>query len=151
MKKLLCLIISQSLLLCTSSGDTTQTNTEQRKNSNPCPYVDFSVEAFDTTVNVRDKKTFNASLTNISGGELELFHSPILIDLYVHTEKQPKTFVVPSIGITTNMAIDETIEQDLSFYFSKAGTYYLHAEYSFSIDGERYYYAIDPIEITVVE
>ena len=151
MKKLLCLIICLSLLLCTSCGDSSQTNTEQSNNSNPCPYVDFSVEEFDTTVNVRDKKTFNASLTNISGGELELFHSPILIDLYVHTEKQPKTFVVPSIGITTNMAIDETIEEDLSFYFSKAGTYYLHAKYSFSIDGEGYYYAIDPIEITVVE
>ena len=147
MKKFLCLIVCLSLLLCTACADSSQTKSDY----NMCPYVDFSVEAFDTTVNVRDKKTFNASLTNISGGELELFHSPILIDLYVHTEKQPKTFVVPSIGITTNMAIDETIEQDLSFYFSKAGTYYLHAEYSFSIDGERYYYAIDPIEITVVE
>lgn len=147
MKKLLCLIICLSLLLCTSCADSSQTKSDY----NMCPYVDFSVEEFDTTVNVRDKKTFNASLTNISGGELELFHGPILINLYVHTEKQPKTFVVTSIGITTNMAIDETIEQDLSFYFSKAGTYYLHAKYSFSIDGEEYYYAIDPIEITVVE
>lgn len=147
MKKFLCLIVCLSLLLCTACADSSQTKSDY----NMCPYVDFSVEEFDTTVNVRDKKTFNASLTNISGGELELFHGPILINLYVHTEKQPKTFVVTSIGITTNMAIDETIEQDLSFYFSKAGTYYLHAKYSFSIDGEEYYYAIDPIEITVVE
>lgn len=147
MKKFLCLIICLSLLLCTACADSSQTKSDY----NMCPYVDFSVEAFDTTVNVRDKKTFNASLTNISGGELELFHGSILINLYVHTEKQPKTFVTPSIGITTNMAIDETIEKDLSFYFSEAGTYYLHAKYSFSIDGERYYYAIEPIEITVVE
>lgn len=151
MKKLLCLIICLSLLLCTACADSSQTNTEQSNNSNPCPYVDFSVEEFDTTVNVRDKKTFNASLTNISGEELELLYGGALITFYVHTEKQPKTFAITGIGITKNMAIDEILEREISFYFSKAGTYYLHAKYSFSIDGEGYYYAIDPIEITVVE
>ena len=147
MKKFLCLIVCLSLLLCTACADSSQIKSDY----NMCPYVDFSVEAFDTTVNVRDKKTFNASLTNISGEELSLYYGGALIDLYVHTEKQPKTFAITGIGITTNMAIDETLEREISFYFSKAGTYYLHAKYSFSIDGEEYYYAIDPIEITVVE
>ena len=147
MKKLLCLIICLSLLLCTACADSSQTKSDY----NMCPYVDFSVEEFDTTVNVRDKKTFNASLTNISGEELELLYGGALITFYVHTEKQPKTFAITGIGITKNMAIDEILEREISFYFSKAGTYYLHAKYSFSIDGEEYYYAIDPIEITVVE
>ena len=147
MKKFLCLIVCLSLLLCTACADSSQT----KSNYNMCPYVDFSVEAFDTTVNVRDKKTFNASLTNISGEELELLYGGSLITFYVHTEKQPKTFAITGIGITKNMAIDEILEREISFYFSKAGTYYLHAEYSFSIDGEGYYYAIEPIEITVVE
>ena len=147
MKKFLCLIVCLSLLLCTACADSSQTKSDY----NMCPYVDFSVEEFDTTVNVRDKKTFNASLTNISGGELELLYGGALITFYVHTEKQPKTFAITGIGITKNMAIDEILEREISFYFSKAGTYYLHAKYSFSIDGEGYYYAIDPIEITVVE
>lgn len=147
MKKFLCLIVCLSLLLCTACADSSQTKSDY----NMCPYVDFSVEAFDTTVNVRDKKTFNASLTNISGEELELLYGGTLITFYVHTEKQPKTFAITGIGITKNMAIDEILEREISFYFSKAGTYYLHAKYSFSIDGERYYYAIEPIEITVVE
>ena len=147
MKKFLCLIVCLSLLLCTACADSSQT----KSNYNMCPYVDFSVESFDTTVNVRDKKTFNASLTNISGEELELLYGGTLITFYVHTEKQPKTFAITGIGITKNMAIDEILEREISFYFSKAGTYYLHAKYSFSIDGEGYYYAIEPIEITVVE
>ena len=147
MKKFLCLIVCLSLLLCTACADSSQT----KSNYNMCPYVDFSVESFDTTVNVRDKKTFNASLTNISGEELELLYGGSLITFYVHTEKQPKTFAITGIGITKNMAIDEILEREISFYFSKAGTYYLHAKYSFSIDGEGYYYAIEPIEITVVE
>ena len=147
MKKFLCLIVCLSLLLCTACADSSQTKSDY----NMCPYVDFSVEEFDTTVNVRDKKTFNASLTNISGEELELLYGGALITFYVHTEKQPKTFAITGIVITKNMAIDEILEREISFYFSEAGTYYLHAEYSFSIDGEGYYYAIDPIEITVVE
>ena len=138
-------------MLCTSCGNSSQTNTEQNNNVNACPYVDFSVETFDTTVNAGEKKTFKAGLTNISGEELELFHGVYLITFYVHTEKQPKTFVTTDIGITTNMAIDETIDKEVNFNFETAGTYYLHAEYSFSIDGKEYYYAIDPIEITVVD
>lgn len=151
MRKFLCLIVCLSLLLCTSCGNSSQTNTDQNNNANACSYVDFSVEPFDTTVNAGEKKTFKASLTNISGEELELFHGVYLITFYVHTEKQPKTFVTTSLGITTNMAIDETIDKEVNFNFETVGTYYLHAEYSFSIDGEEYYYAIDPIEITVVE
>ena len=147
MKKFLCLIVCLSLLLCTACEDSSQTKSDY----NPCPYVDFSVETFDTTVNIREKKTFKAILTNISGEELSLYYGGALITFYVHTEKQPKTFAITGIGITTNMAIDETLEREISFYFSEAGTYYLHAKYSFSIDGEGYYYAIDPIEITVVE
>ena len=117
MRKFLCLIVCLSLLLCTSCGNSSQTNTDQNNNANACSYVDFSVEPFDTTVNAGEKKTFKASLTNISGEELELFHGVYLITFYVHTEKQPKTFVTTSLGITTNMAIDETIDKEVNFNF----------------------------------
>ena len=90
-------------------------------------------------------------LTNSGNENLELIHGVTLISIHVYTRNVPETVVDPSIAITTDIVANEKIEENANFYFSEVGTYYLHAKYSFSVGDEYFLYAIEPIEITVVE
>ena len=158
MKKILCFLVALLVIFCTSCSDndayietSDSTGKTDRVESKPHPSFDFFVDEFDTTINRGDKLTVTATLTNLGNENMELIHGFNLISIYVYTRNVPETVVSPSIAITTDIVANEKIEKNANFYFSEVGTYYLHAKYSFSVGDEYFLYAIEPIEITVVE